>query len=94
MLQTVKLTFQSETHFVKAIDERPFLECLYFQPTEFVQNGITIIRCYNCQKFGHLSARCHSKTILANTVAENTHSKSAQKQKPTAYVQIAKETGR
>ena len=57
VLQTVKLTVQCETHFVKAI------ECLYFQPTEFVQKGIRIIRFYNCQKFGHLSAKHHLQTL-------------------------------
>ena len=78
VLQTVKLTFQCDTQFVKAIDERVFLECQYFQTTEFVQKGIRIIRCYNCQKFGHLSDFCHSKTTCKPCSEEYTM-KSAQK---------------
>ena len=62
LLQTLKLTFQCETHFVKAIDEGIFLDCLFFQPREFVQKGIRIIRWNNCLKLRHLSANCHSKT--------------------------------
>ena len=71
VLQTVKLTFQCETHFLKAIDERLFLECLYFQPTDFVQKGIRIVCCYNCQKFGNLSANCHSKTTCKHCSEEH-----------------------
>ena len=72
VIQTVKLKLQFETHFVKTIDEGVFRECLDFQPTEFVQKGIRIIRCYNCQKFGLLSANCHSKTTCKHCCEEHT----------------------
>ena len=72
VLQTVKLTFHCETHFVRAIDEGLFLECLYFQPTEFVQKCIRIICWYNCQNFGHLTANCHPKTICKHCSEEHT----------------------
>ena len=62
ILQTVKLTFQSELQYNNALSEGLFLDSIYYQPYAFVQRGIRIIRCYNCQQFGHLSGNCHSKT--------------------------------
>ena len=60
-LQTVKLTFPSNDQFDMATTDGVFIDHLYYQPVEFIQQGIRIIRCYRCQKFGHVSSNCHSK---------------------------------
>ena len=71
ILQTVKLTFQSELQYNTAISEGIFIESLYYTPYEFVQRGIRIIRCFNCQKFGHLSGNCNSKTACKHCSEEH-----------------------
>ena len=74
-LQTVKLTFPSKAQFDKATTDGIFIDHLYYQPVEFIQQGIRIIRWYQCQKFGHVCSNGHSKVscpvnTLSTTVAE------------------------
>ena len=71
ILQTVKLSFQPELQYNTAISKGIFIDSFYYQPYEFVQRGIRIIRCFNCQKFGHLSGNCNSKTACKHCSEEH-----------------------
>ena len=62
-LQTVKLTFPSKAQLDKAKTDGFSIDHLYYQPVEFMQQGIRLIRCYRCQKFGHVRSNCHSKVL-------------------------------
>ena len=44
-LQTVKLTFPSKAQFDKATTDGIFIDHSFYQPVEFIQEGIRIIRC-------------------------------------------------
>ena len=60
-LYKVKLSFPSKLPYLKAMSDGIILDALFYHPVEFVQQSIRIIRCYQCQKFGHMSSNCHSK---------------------------------
>ena len=70
-LQTVKLTFPSKAEFDKATTDGIFIDNLYYQPVELIQQGIRIIRCYRCQKVGHVSSNCHSKVSCKHCSGED-----------------------
>ena len=57
-LGTVKIMLKSENDLGKALHQELFIDCIYYKTTPFVQNGIQIVRCFKCQKFGHISANC------------------------------------
>ena len=70
ILQNVKLTFQTKLQYNNAILEG-FFDSLYYQSYEFVQRCIRIIRCFNCQKFGHFSGNWNSKTACEHCSEDN-----------------------
>ena len=57
-LGTVKNLLKSENDLGKAPHQGLFIDSIYYKTKPFVQNGIPIIRCFKCQKFGHISAKC------------------------------------
>ena len=59
-LGTVKIVLKFENDLGKALHQRLFIESIFYKTINFVQNGIQIIRCFKCQKFGHISAKCQS----------------------------------
>ena len=59
-LGTVKIVLKSENDPGKALHQGLFIDSIYFKTIPFVQNGRQIIRCFKCQKFGHISAKCQS----------------------------------
>ena len=59
-LGTVKIVLKSENGLGKALHQGFFVDSIYYKTIPFVQNGIQIIRCFKCQKFGHISAKCQS----------------------------------
>ena len=59
-LGTVKIVLKSENDLGKALHQGLFIDSIYYKTILFVQNGIQIIRCFKCQKFGHISAKCQS----------------------------------
>ena len=48
-----------------------FIDHLYYQPVEFIQQGIQIVRCYRCQKFRHIASNCHSKVSCKHCPGEH-----------------------
>ena len=59
-LGTFKLVLKSENDLGKALHQGLFIDSIYFKTTPFVQNGIQVVRCFQCKKFGHISAKCQS----------------------------------
>ena len=59
-LGTIKIVLQSENDLGKALHQGLLIDSIYYKTIPFVQNGIQIIRCFKCQKFGHISAKCQS----------------------------------
>ena len=57
---TVKIVLKSESDLGKALHQGFFIDSIYYKTITFVQNGIQIVRCFECQKFGHISAKCQS----------------------------------
>ena len=81
-LQTVNLSFPSKLLYEKATSDSIFLDVLFCQPVEFVQQGIRISRCYKCQKFGHMSSNCHSRESCKHCAEEYSVAKCTNKDKP------------
>ena len=59
-LGTVKIVLKSENDLGKALHQGLLIDFIYYKSKHFVQNGKQIVRCFRCQKFGHISAKCHS----------------------------------
>ena len=59
-LGTVKIVLKSEIDLGKALHQGFFIDSNYHKTIPLVQKGIQIIRCFKCQKFGHISAKCQS----------------------------------
>ena len=59
-LGTVEIVLKSENDLGKALHQGLFFDSIYYNTTLFVQNGIQIKRCFKCQNFGHISAKCQS----------------------------------
>ena len=59
-LGTVKIVLKSDNDLGKALQQGLFIDSIYYKTIPFVQNGIQIVRCFKCQKFGHISAKCQS----------------------------------
>ena len=57
-LGTVKMVLKSENDLEKALHQGLFIDFIYYRTIPFVQNGIQTVRCFKCQKFGHISAKC------------------------------------
>ena len=72
-LQTVELTYPSKTQIDKATIDAIFIDHLYYQPVELIQQEIRIIRCYRCQKFGTSVSiairKCHANIAPASTLS-------------------------
>ena len=59
-LGTVKIVFKSGLLHERALNEGIFVDNIYYRTQKFIQTGIQIIRCFKCQKFGHISMNCKS----------------------------------
>ena len=59
-LGTVKIVFKSGQLHEKALNGGIFVDNIYYRTQKFIQTGIQIIRCFKCQKFGHISMNCKS----------------------------------
>ena len=59
-LGAVKIVFKSGQLHEKALNEGIFVDNIYYRTQKFIQTGIKIIRCFKCQKFGHISMNCKS----------------------------------
>ena len=59
-LGTAKIVLKSANDLGKALHQGPFIDSIYYKTIPFVQIGIQIIRCFKCQKFDHISAKCQS----------------------------------
>ena len=57
---TVKIVLKSENDLGKALHQGFSIDSIYYKTITFVQNGIQVVRCFKCQKFGHISAKCQS----------------------------------
>ena len=62
VLGTVKLIFETSQDQEKVTTDGIFLDNIFYRAQPFVQQGIKIVRCFKCQKFGHVSANCKSET--------------------------------
>ena len=59
-LGTVKIVLKSENDLRKTLHQGLFIDSIYCKTIPFEQNWIKIVRCFKCQKFGHISAKCKS----------------------------------
>ena len=59
-LGTDKTVLKSENDHGKALHQGLFIVSIFYKTKQFVQNGIKIVRCFKCQMFGHMSAKCQS----------------------------------
>ena len=60
-LNTVKYHFPNCNDMGRAITSGVFPNDLYFSANEFIEEErILIVRCYNCQNFGHIAKTCKS----------------------------------
>ena len=80
ILQTVKLTFQYELQKNKTISEGNLNNSFHYQPHNFVQSGIRIIRCCNCQEFENFSGNCNSTTASKHCSEEHKNENCANKE--------------
>ena len=58
VLGTVKLKISSADDAARAVNQGLFIDHLFYRPSYFKKQGVKIIRCYNCQNCGHVSANC------------------------------------
>ena len=63
---TVKIVLKSENDLGKTLHQGLFIDSIYYKTIRFVQNGIQIIRCFKCQKFGRISTKCQSGERCGN----------------------------
>ena len=54
-LGTVKIIFKSGQLHEKALNEGIFVDNNYYRRQKFIRTGSQILRCFKCQKFGHIS---------------------------------------
>ena len=59
-LGTVKIVLKSENDLEKALHQGFLIDFIYYKTIPCVQNGKQIVRCFKCQKFGQISAKCQS----------------------------------
>ena len=59
-LGTVKIVLKSENDLGKALHQRFSIGSPYYKTISFVENGLQIVRCFKCHKFGQISAKCQS----------------------------------
>ena len=59
-LGTVKNVLKSENDIGKAMRPGLFIDTIYYKRILFLQNGIQIVRFFQCQKSGHISTKCQS----------------------------------
>ena len=59
-LRTVKIMLKSENDLGKALQQGIFVDPIYYKTVLYAQNGLQIVRCFKCQKFGHISAKRQS----------------------------------
>ena len=62
VLGTMKLIFETNQDQEIVTTDGIFLDNIFYRAQPFVQQGIKIVRCFKCQKFGHVSANCKSET--------------------------------
>ena len=67
ILNTVKVDFRSHKDMEAAVRDGLFLNDQFFRAYEFKEEvKIPIVRCYNCQNFGHIDETCRSPPKCSN----------------------------
>ena len=59
-LTTAVISFNDETSYTKALKEGIFIENQHYRTFPFIEKP-RIIRCYNCQRFGHSANLCNKE---------------------------------
>ena len=81
-LETVKINFKTVDDAEKALNEGLFIDSLFYKPTRFEQRTLTIIRCFNCQKFGHISSNCKSNQTCGHCSGNHSYNQCSKTEPP------------
>ena len=81
-LETVKINFKTVNDVEKALNEGLFIDSLFYKPTRFERRALTIIRCFNCQKFGHIILNCKSSQSCGHCSGNHSYIQCSKSEPP------------
>ena len=71
VLGTVKIVLKTDGDVQKALEHGLLIDMIYYFASPFIQRESQIIRCFKCQKLGHVSANCKSENKCGHCCGEH-----------------------